>query len=94
MQYPIALISFSPVIALLEAVNGSDAVLDHELAKIMDVEQFLRVYAARCAHDDWDTVAIGNGQNAYFYWAPEEGRMIAYFRPELDGPISDWLDLP
>ncbi len=25
--------------------------------------------------------------------APPEGRMIAYFRPELTGPISTWLDL-
>lgn len=25
--------------------------------------------------------------------APPEGRMIAYFRPELPGPISDWLAL-
>lgn len=24
--------------------------------------------------------------------APPEGRMIAYFRPELRGPLSDWLD--
>ena len=60
---------------MLQAMNGSDAVLDGELENVMDVEQFLRVYAARCAHDDWDTIAIGNGQNAYFYWAPEEGRM-------------------
>ncbi len=26
--------------------------------------------------------------------APPEGRMIAYFRPELPGPVSDWLERP
>jgi len=26
--------------------------------------------------------------------APPEGRIIAYFRPELSGAISDWLNLP
>lgn len=26
--------------------------------------------------------------------APPEGRMIAYFRPELSGAITDWLNLP
>ncbi|MCG6903163.1 MAG: hypothetical protein LJE68_10815 [Rhodobacter sp.] len=26
--------------------------------------------------------------------APGEARMIAYFRPELPGPISDWIALP
>jgi len=26
--------------------------------------------------------------------APEDGRMVAYFRPLLPGPARDWLDLP
>lgn len=26
--------------------------------------------------------------------APEAGRMIAYFRPQLPGPVRGWLDLP
>ena len=66
--------NFSPLISLIQTMNGSSTVLDNQLEEIMDVEQFLRVYAARCAHDDWDTIAIGNGQNAYIYYAPNEGR--------------------
>ena len=27
-------------------------------------------------------------------WAPEDGRMIAYFRPELPGGTRDWLEMP
>jgi hypothetical protein len=65
---------FAPLIALIQKMNSSALVLDNELESIMDVEQFLRVYAARCAHDDWDTIAIGNGQNAYIYYAALEGR--------------------
>ncbi|MDJ0628926.1 MAG: hypothetical protein QNJ44_11755 [Rhodobacter sp.] len=26
--------------------------------------------------------------------APDDGRMIVYFRPELRGPVSEWLDRP
>jgi len=26
--------------------------------------------------------------------APTEGRMVAYFRPELPGGVKDWLSLP
>ena len=66
--------NFSPLITLIQTMNGNSTVLDNQLENIMDVEQFLRVYAARCAHDDWDTIAIGNGQNAYTYYAPNEGR--------------------
>ncbi len=66
--------NFSPLISLIQTMNGSSTVLDNQLEDIMDVEQFLRVYAARCAHDDWDTIAIGNGQNAYIYYASNEGR--------------------
>ena len=65
---------FGPLISLMQTVGGNNATLDNRLEDIMDVEQFLRVYAARCAHDDWDTISIGNGQNAYFYFAPVEGR--------------------
>jgi hypothetical protein len=32
------------------------------------------VEAARVLQDDWDTIGIGNGQNAYVYLAPVEGR--------------------
>ena len=66
--------NFEPVMRLLQTMAGSAAVLDSELETIMDVEQFLRVYAASCAADDWDKIAIGNGQNAYLYYAPLEGR--------------------
>ena len=66
--------NFQPLISLIQTMNGNSSILDNSLENIMDVEQFLRVYAARCAHDDWDTIAIGNGQNAYIYYAPNEGR--------------------
>ncbi len=66
---------YTPIARLMARINGGTTVLDETLEEIMDVEQFLRVYAARCAHDDWDTISIGNGQNAYFYWASNEGRM-------------------
>ncbi len=65
---------FEPLMDMMRAINATTARIDAELEEIMDVEQFLRVYAARCAHDDWDTISIGNGQNAYVYFAPIEGR--------------------
>lgn len=50
------------------------AQFESQITNILDVEQFLRVIAARTLHDDWDCIGIGNGQNAYIYFAPNEGR--------------------
>lgn len=66
--------NYSHLMDWLLVMAGSSTTLDRDLDTVMDVEQFLRVYAARCAHDDWDTIAIGNGQNAYVYFAEREGR--------------------
>ena len=45
-----------------------------EIENVMNVESFLRDFIVRLLHDDWDTIDIGNGQNAYLYYAPNEGR--------------------
>ena len=66
--------NFTPLMSLMAAINAPTTTLDSQLESIMDVEQVLRVYAGRCAHDDWDTISIGNGQNAYIYYADVEGR--------------------
>jgi hypothetical protein len=63
---------------------------DAEIQEILDVEQFLRVEAARVMQDDWDTIGIGNGQNAYVYFAPLEGRwkLIAWDMDHTFGNAS------
>ncbi|MBI4586350.1 MAG: CotH kinase family protein, partial [Planctomycetes bacterium] len=67
--------NFQPLIDLTRTMTtGTDQQLDQNLEKILDVEQFFRVLTARTAHDDWDTIGIGNGQNGYLYFAPIEGR--------------------
>ena len=100
--------NFQPLMDLVAAMNSNTARLDSELEDIMDVEQFMRVYAARCAHDDWDTIAIGNGQNMYCYYAANEGRwkllpwdmdhtwgnVNARSRPDNDGAMSRILARP
>ena len=65
---------FEPLIRLMQAINSSSSTLKDRVEEVMDVEQFLRVYAARTIQDDWDTIAVGNGQNAFLYYASVEGR--------------------
>ena len=60
--------------SILDVNRTTTVVLDAQIETILDVEQFMRVEAARTLQDDWDTIGIGNGQNAYIYYAPIEGR--------------------
>lgn len=58
----------------MDVSRTTPAAFDAQIESILDVEQFLRVEAVRTLQDDWDTIGIGNGQNAYVYFAPGEGR--------------------
>jgi hypothetical protein len=60
--------------SLMDTSRTPVSQFDAQITSILDVEQFLRVIAARTLHDDWDCIGIGNGQNAYIYFAPIEGR--------------------
>ncbi len=68
---------FSPLIALLRAMDRTttpDEVFEETIEGILNVESFFRTFIIRVLQDDWDTIGIGNGQNAYLYYAPIEGR--------------------
>ncbi|HVR73984.1 MAG TPA: CotH kinase family protein, partial [Planctomycetota bacterium] len=69
--------AFEPLIRLLNVMDRAttpDAEYDAKIAEVMNVESSLRVFAVRSLLADWDTVDIGNNQNAYLYYAPIEGR--------------------
>jgi hypothetical protein len=69
--------NFEPLMEVLRAMDRSttpDAEYDRRIAEVMNVESSLRVFAVRSVLSDWDTIDIGNGQNAYLYHAPLEGR--------------------
>ena len=41
----------------------------------LNIGSFLRVFGIRVLQDDWDTIGLRNGQNAYLYYAPIEERI-------------------
>jgi len=66
---------------LLELVRVMDPVrtpsgpaTDRAIAALVDVEQFLRVFAVRVLNDDWDSLGMRYGINSSVYHAIEEGR--------------------
>ncbi len=60
--------------SVMDVNKTSTAAFDLAVGSILDIDQFFRVEAARVLQDDWDTIGIGNGQNSYVYFAPNEGR--------------------
>lgn len=74
--------SFDELIDLLKVMDSRftpDEDYDEKIQEILNVESVLRVYLTRILQDDWDSIGIGNGQNAYLYFAPVEGRF--YYIP-------------
>ncbi|MBI4586789.1 MAG: lamin tail domain-containing protein [Planctomycetes bacterium] len=66
---------FQPLMDLLRKITNATSIeLDTQLDQILDVEQFFRVMTTRTAQEDGDTIGLVNGQNAYLYYAPIEGR--------------------
>ncbi len=47
---------------------------DAQAERFIDIDQWIRVHAVRVVNDDWDTIGIANGQNAYIYYASRAGR--------------------
>lgn len=65
----------STLLRLLRSLGGAATVEgDEEIENVLDVDSFLNVLAARMACDDWDSLGLGHGHNAYLYHAPVEGR--------------------
>ena len=82
---------FDPLVEFLRVFDSRQVPNDEfeeQLEAVMNVEASLRVYAVRDFIADWDTIGIGNGQNAFLYHAPIEGKM--YLLPwDMDHAFED-----
>ncbi len=69
---------WAPFIQLIRVMDPSitptGPAYDTAIKEIADPTEFMRVLAVRALNDDWDAVGIGNGQNAYVYYALDEKR--------------------
>ncbi len=59
---------------LMDSTRTPHTTFDSQVELSVDTEQWLRVQTVRILNDDWDTIGVSNGQNAYIYFAPREGR--------------------
>ncbi|MGQ9590367.1 MAG: lamin tail domain-containing protein [Planctomycetota bacterium] len=67
---------FEPLIEMCSVIDDrvtNNANFDRLAGTIIDVEEFLRVWAIRMNTDDWDTWGGNRGKNCYFYRYPADG---------------------
>ena len=69
------LISFAKI---LDPASTADSDFDEIVFDIMDVEQFLRVWAIRFNTDDWDQWGTARGKNCYLYRPAIDGRWVMF----------------
>ncbi len=68
---------FTPFIQLVQLFDqrtSNDKAFDERLESMVDVDEWLRVLAARTLVNDWDTIGRGRGKNAFIYRSPVDGR--------------------
>jgi len=66
---------YTSIIAMLDVMNNTPlSQYDEEIAKIINVEEWFKVFAIRAAISDWDFFAFTRGKNAYLYWPLERGK--------------------
>ncbi len=66
--------SFIALSKVMDRKQTPDAAFDAEIDKVLDVEEFLRVFAVRVITADWDAFCVGNGHNGYLVLDPRDGR--------------------
>ena len=61
---------FKPLLELLRLLDSRktpDQAFDEEIEKVVDVDEWLKVLAARTLVDDWDTLGRRRGKNCFLY---------------------------
>src|SRR2546426_1003820 len=70
------------------STTPSSAQFETLVAKTFDIDEAARILSVRALNDDWDSIGLGNGQNAYFYFAPREGRW-KFIPWDMDGTFGN-----
>jgi hypothetical protein len=68
---------FAPLIKLIQLFDARatpDKAFFERVEKAIDVDEWLRVLAARTLASDWDTLGLERGKNCMLYLTPSDGR--------------------
>lgn len=60
---------YTSIVVMLDVMNNTPGALyEQEVAKVINVEQWFRLFAVRACISDWDFYAFQRGKNSYLYW--------------------------
>jgi hypothetical protein len=69
---------FTQIIQLAKAFSLSGSALDSRSQELMDVNQWLRVFALKSLSGDADTYGFGYPHNQLFYFRPSDGKALTF----------------
>ncbi|MBI2926312.1 MAG: lamin tail domain-containing protein, partial [Verrucomicrobia bacterium] len=69
---------YRPLIELCKAFGLSGAALDARSRELLDVDQWLRVFALKSLSGDADTYAFGYPHNQLIYFRPADGKALTF----------------
>lgn len=83
---------YSSLLELVEALNSRASIYEEEVESLVDVEQWMRIFAVRHIVGDWDGYGYNRGKNASTF-KPEDGKwkMILW---DLDFSLGGGSDGP
>ena len=69
---------YAPQVNLAKAFSLSGAALDSQSQRLMDVDEWMRVFAMKSLSGDVDTYGQGYPHNLILYFRPEDGKALAF----------------
>jgi hypothetical protein len=63
---------YTSIILMLQALNTGLPAYTTSVTKVLNVEQWFKLFAIRMCISDWDFIAGQRGKNCYLYWSPNE----------------------
>ena len=69
---------YRPMMSLAKAFSLSGSTLDSQSQRLMDVDEWMRVFAMKTLSGDVDTYSQGYPHNLILYFRPEDGKALAF----------------
>ena len=66
--------NYTSIVVMLDVLNPPGSQNPNEIARVINVEEWFRLFAVRACLSDWDFIAFNRGKNCFLYWPMERGK--------------------
>ncbi|MCX8035973.1 MAG: lamin tail domain-containing protein [Candidatus Sumerlaeia bacterium] len=65
---------YTSIVLMLDVFHPPGSQNPDEIAQVVNVEQWFKLFAVRACMSDWDFIAFERGKNCYLYWPSRRGK--------------------